>query len=284
MKRAKSAQRVGRRNLVAPNLGLAARALLALALCACVAGAASAQTSRPVITVPATTPAQAATEVPLRIRVGPPGALPRGSFVRVQGLPPLAALSEGHSIAPGSWAVPLAALPDLRIMLPVTATGRSEIAITLVALDGAVLGEAKSVLVVSAPPAAQSEAAPSASASILRAGVPDRAEPPAALPRARGPTLTPDERERALRLVKRGNEQLAEGGVAQARLFYERAAEAGLAEGAMAMAATYDAAELARLGVLGLQPDRNAARRWYERAQQLGSTEAERRLSRLGAN
>jgi TPR repeat protein len=95
--------------------------------------------------------------------------------------------------------------------------------------------------------------------------------------------LSRDARERALRLVKKGDEQLAEGGIAQARLLYERAAEAGLALGAMAMAATYDAVELERLGALGLKPDREAARRWYQRARELGAVEAEDRLRRLGA-
>jgi TPR repeat protein len=98
------------------------------------------------------------------------------------------------------------------------------------------------------------------------------------------PVLSPEARERALRLVKKGNEQLAEGAIAQARLLYERAAEAGSALGAMALAATYDPAELQRLGALGLKADRDAARRWYERARQLGAVEAEERLRRLGAN
>jgi TPR repeat protein len=52
----------------------------------------------------------------------------------------------------------------------------------------------------------------------------------------------------------------------------------------MALAATYDSAELSRLGVRGLQPDRASALRWYERARQLGAGEAELRLRRLGAN
>jgi TPR repeat protein len=96
--------------------------------------------------------------------------------------------------------------------------------------------------------------------------------------------LSPEARDRALRLVKKGDEQLADGGIAQARLLYERAAEAGLAQGAMAMAATYDAAELQRLGVRGLKPDQDQARRWYERARQLGAADAEQRLRRLGGS
>ena len=96
--------------------------------------------------------------------------------------------------------------------------------------------------------------------------------------------MSAEQRERAMRFLKRGDEHLAEGGIAQARLLYERAAEAGLAQGAMALAATYDPAELERLGVRGLRPDRAAALRWYEKARQLGAREAEQRLRRLGPN
>jgi hypothetical protein len=210
--------------------------------------------------------------------------LPRGSFVRIRGLPTLAALSDGHSIAPGSWAVPLVALNDLKITLPVTAAGRAEIVVTLVAPDGSVLAEARSILVVSAPSGkAQAKGETSVPLTILRAGAAEKAEPSPLAPLGRAPKLPPDAHARALRLMQRGDEQLAQGGIAQARLFYERAAEEGLAEAAMALASTYDAAELGRLGVLGLQPDSNAARRWYERARQLGAAEAEQRLTRLGA-
>ena len=87
-----------------------------------------------------------------------------------------------------------------------------------------------------------------------------------------------------MRLVKKGDKRLAEGNIAAARLFYERAADAGLAEGALALADTFDAQELARLGVRGIQPDPNKARRWYERAQQLGAGDAEERLRRIGTH
>jgi TPR repeat protein len=95
--------------------------------------------------------------------------------------------------------------------------------------------------------------------------------------------MTPEDRERATRLLKKGDEQMEEGNVASARLFYERAAESGLAQAAMALATTFDAAELSRHKVRGLQPDAKQARRWYERARELGSAEADQRLRRLGA-
>jgi hypothetical protein len=268
---------------------LAFALLSGLLITALTPGIGLAQTARPNVSVSATIPAEPASQMPLVIRVGPPDALPKGTFVRVRGLPPMAALSEGHSIAPGSWAVPIAALPNLKITLPVAAAGKSEISITLVGIDGAVLGEAKSILVVAASPTAENKNA-AAPLSILRAGTPAQVapdqpdRPPVSLPSETGPKMAPAERERAMRLVKKGDEQLADGGIAQARLLYERAAEAGLAEGAMALASTYDTAELGRLGVRGLQPDAAAARRWYERAQQLGAAEAAQRLRRLGAN
>lgn len=92
-----------------------------------------------------------------------------------------------------------------------------------------------------------------------------------------------DEQKRALPYINRGNEQLGQGNVAAARLFYQRAAEAGLAQGALALAATYDPAELARIGARFVQPDMQAARSWYERARELGATEAEEKLRQLGS-
>jgi hypothetical protein len=286
------ARRASRHSPGKPGTPVTARMLLAaLSISIFVTGAALAQTARPTIAVTATVPAEPATQAPLAIRVGPPDAVPKGSFIRIRGLPPTMALSDGHSIAPGSWAVPIAALPNLKITLPAVAPGKSEISITLVGSDGSVLAEAKSVLVVAASSPQDGRAqskSESPPVSILRAGAPLQADTPertgAQIPPDRPDKLTPEQRERALRLVRRGDEQLTEGGIAQARLLYERAAEAGLAQGAMSMAATYDAAELGRLGVRGLQPDRAAAMRWYERARQLGAAEAEQRLRRLGAN
>ncbi len=262
-------------------MGVAVAVLLATTL---VVGIASAQQARPNIIVPALLSIEPSTEVALPIKVGPPGAVPRGCFVRLRGLPATAALSDGHSIAPGAWAVPMAALPNLTILMPVSAKGRSEILISLLSPDGSVLAEASAVLVVAPASLPPNGEPPDRKAAALRvAPTPPTPEaPPRELPPT-GPLLSREARERALRLVKKGDEQLAEGGIAQARLLYERAAEAGLALGAMAMASTYDAVELERLGTLGLKPAREAARRWYQRARELGAVEAEGRLRRLGA-
>jgi hypothetical protein len=93
--------------------------------------------------------------------------------------------------------------------------------------------------------------------------------------------LTPEERARAEKFVARGERDLEEGNVALARPFFQRAAEAGLARGALLLAATYDPYELASKRVLGVQPNAAVARKWYERARALGAPEAEDRLARL---
>ena len=64
-----------------------------------------------------------------------------------------------------------------------------------------------------------------------------------------------------------------------ARIVFQRAAEAGDATAALALAATYDPGVLAKLGVVGMGgADVEKARLWYQRAESFGSTEAARRL------
>jgi hypothetical protein len=244
----------------------------------------------PVIRVAATITGEAATQMALPISVGPPDALPRNSFVRLRDLPPAVALSEGHSIGPGVWAVSLAALPNLKMMIPAGHTGRSEFVVMLVGIDGSVLAEARSTLAISAEEgdktrAAAGEAGPPASASILRAATPRQspAEEQSAPAKPPAGFLAPLDRERALRLLQKAEEQLQDGAVSPARLLFERAADMGLAEAAMALAATYDATEIARLKLRGVAPDAKEARRWYERARQLGAKGAEEHLRQIGA-
>jgi len=130
---------------------------------------------------------------------------------------------------------------------------------------------------VAAASASQASAAPAVAAVAV-------APPPAAPKAAAPPPVTDKEsRERALKFVKRGSEELGEGRVAPARLLFERAAEMGLAQAAMALAATYDAAELSQPHLRNVLPDPAEAKRWYERAQALGAAEAGARLQRLGA-
>jgi TPR repeat protein len=82
-------------------------------------------------------------------------------------------------------------------------------------------------------------------------------------------------------LLKQGQDFVAAGDLATARIVLRRAAEAGVAAAALALGQTYDRKVLAKMGARGVVPDGDEARRWYETAQRLGSSEAAQRLERL---
>jgi hypothetical protein len=84
-------------------------------------------------------------------------------------------------------------------------------------------------------------------------------------------------------LLRRADALIASGDVAAARLVLRRAADAGDAGAAMALAGTYDPANLAKLGVHGIVPDLAMARSWYEKARTFGSAEARQRLEMLAS-
>lgn len=221
------------------------------------------------IEVASTMRAEPASKTGWPIKIGPPQLIEKNSFLRIRGLPPVAALSDGHAIAPGVWAVPLNALPSLAIILPAGAHGRSDVVVSLVSMEGKVLAEVKMVLTV--VPA-------SAPASLA-----EKSAPPAAVREPSAPPLSAADRERALGLHAKGQELIERGNIYAARKFFERAVEIGLAQSALALAATYDPDELAKLKVVGLTPEPETARKWYEKARELGAVEAAERLRRLGA-
>ena len=83
-------------------------------------------------------------------------------------------------------------------------------------------------------------------------------------------------------MLKSGAEFMANGNVAAARMMLQPAADAGDATAAFALAETYDPMVLARLGVKGgIAPDVALAKRWYAKANALGTSAAQERLVRL---
>ncbi len=87
--------------------------------------------------------------------------------------------------------------------------------------------------------------------------------------------------QRMSSLVNRGLELIRNGNFAAARLVLRPAAEAGDPQAALMLGATFDPVIVAEQGVLGLEPDPSVARSWYQRALELGSSEASRRIERL---
>ncbi len=117
---------------------------------------------------------------------------------------------------------------------------------------------------------------PGAGAAIVAPGLGSvTAAPP---PAAQARRLDPDE---LAGIMKRAKGLLAAGDIPSARLLLERAAEAQEPAAALMLAQTYDPHVLGTKDIRNINADPAAARNWYRRAAQLGSSEAQRRLDQL---
>lgn len=134
--------------------------------------------------------------------------------------------------------------------------------------------------VAEASPAATAVATPASAPIVAPTPVPDTAAEPPGNETAAAPTASLDAGEVAT-LLKRGKDMLGTGDFAAARLLLRRAAEAGSADAAMALATTFDPLVLRRLGAIGVTPDAARARKWYGKAAALGSSAATQSLSQL---
>jgi TPR repeat protein len=103
-------------------------------------------------------------------------------------------------------------------------------------------------------------------------------EATATVPPAPAPSLNADEQEI---LLVRGEQLRDEGGIAAARLIFEELASQGNAKAALALARTFDPSFLANSATSTVAPNLQEARRWYKRAADLGSSEAQSRMADL---
>ena len=81
--------------------------------------------------------------------------------------------------------------------------------------------------------------------------------------------------------MKRAKGLIAIGDIASARLLLERAADAQEASAALLLAQTYDPAVLGAQDMRSITPDPATARDWYQKAAQLGSSDATQRLAQM---
>ena len=128
-------------------------------------------------------------------------------------------------------------------------------------------------LAETAPPAD-----PTAASALAETG---RQAVPAAVTadKARAPLPLPAEQITAL--LARGDAFVRTRDIASARLFYERAADAGNGRAALRMGESFDRAFLDSIGIYRMIGDRQLALSWYRRARDLGDTEAAQLLQKL---
>ncbi len=219
-------------------------------------------------------------DVPLRLELPAQqnqGAANHLGVIRILGLPPSFSLNRGFA-AVGAWAVSLNDVPTLKLAAPTNFEGtlmltielvtedntepqRWQVQLTLVSKPGASPRQPTMAALASTSPAAPQEQKPAESIGTMKAAKPLRAASRAQM--------------------DRGKQLLQENDVAAARLIFKRLAESGVAEAAFAMAQTYDPDFLKKIPTAGLQPDLPEARKWYERAAVMGSTEAATRYGEL---
>ena len=183
---------------------------------------------------------------------------PADAIIVLNGLAAGSTLNVGRALGTGGWQLMAAELRDVLVRPPQDFAGAMEVGLELRLANHSVADRKTLHLEWAAPPVAQ-----------------------ATIPAVVVRHLDSDE---IAALLKRGENFIASGDLASARLVLQRAAEAGEARAALSLAGTYDPIALEKLGFQGPKPDIEKARTWYQRAQELGSTAASGRLQLLAGH
>jgi hypothetical protein len=187
----------------------------------------------------------------LSLRIQPEGAANEPFILALSGAPPGTILSGATQISSDTWFLSPGSADHLEIALPEWSPSVFEITMVLRRTNGSVAGQTRAWITVP----------PSANQSLVGQNIDDTA---------------------ARDLLARADRLLEKGDIVGARTVYQRAAELGSGEAALALGATYDPNRLWSLGVLGLVGNKERAKQWYLRASQLGRPEAKDRLTALG--
>jgi hypothetical protein len=219
-----------------------------------VASVAPADVARPepdiALTAPVKLVAKPGEEIAFDVTLDTDETLPSRSVIAIRAIPEGATFSQGRPYGESEWSLRPDEIGDLRLRLPRSATGSSDIHVDLVAPDGTILTSAVTRLDIAPDPK---------QALILRA----------------------DESGRIDGLIAHGQKMIDVGYFAGARAYFKRAAEAGSGEAALLVGATYDQAFINKIGAQGIKADPKEAATWFERARQLGIEDAEARLTEL---
>ena len=225
--------------------------------------------------------AEPGTEAPIAIKLPTRAELRRagseeGAFLLVRNIPEGVSLSAG--MATGRvWVVPLREVLNLRLLTKPGVATRFQLEFHLMGLNKSVLADA-TITVDLAPSrtvAAIGPAAPQPEA-------PEQPNPPVRLVEPPRPQVEPLSPEAETVLMTRGNQILQQGGIAAARLIFEEVAKHGSPAGALALARTYDPA-YALPAASAPAPNMAEARKWYERAAELGNPDAMQRLAEIAS-
>lgn len=200
--------------------------------------------------VPNAIAAEAGKETAFAIALDSDDSLPPRSIITIRGLPEGTSFSAGRPFGDTEWSLRPDETDNLRVTLPAGASGQRALSVAVVAADGSVMASAGTRLDIAADPKM---------ALISR----------------------PGDAARIAELIEHGRAMVDVGYFPGARAYFQRAAEAGSAEAAFSVGATYDPSFIEEIGAQGIKPDTKQARVWYERAKALGHKDAEAQIRAL---
>lgn len=209
------------------------------------------------------------TPIPLRIQLAD-NAGDDYRFFKIKGLPDSFELSSGFPTK-NAWLVAVKNVDGLQIIPPEEFLG--DVTLQILLFKGKDdPPQARTVTVSIQPKGQASDAAETSSVDETIPSVDPQAQ-------TERPSLVPKAEEDAA--MDRASDLLEKADIAAARLIYESLTHKGSSRAAFAMGQTYDPVFLGRFVVEGLKPDIEQATKWYLRAAELGSSEAQARLVAL---
>lgn len=187
--------------------------------------------------------------------------------LKVSGLPKEAYLTAGFKTSDDSWMLKLDEAAEVKLVVPKADQKSYDVSVAAIEAQS---GE------LAAPIKEMKVAIDSPDLTISPASAePEGKTNPIAVSSPLLPEAKPAEASSAaLDLVKKGDLLFANGDMASARQFYERAFALGAAQGALGVGKTYDPVVYLAQNVQGLVPDAAQALEWYGRAASAGNPEA----------
>lgn len=200
-------------------------------------------------------------------------------FILFRDIPPEVKFSYGFRVK-NSWIASIRDLDQLQIIPPPDFVGSLAFAV-LFQRDNLGGAAAQGLLIVDVEPAGATAEAKTSDSPELPTGaivstppIRDRDAKP-----AQKASLVPAAEENEE--LARGARLMRIGDIATARLIYQNLATRRSANGARALAETFDPAYLKDFVIAGLRPDIESAKKWYKVAAELGDSKAAMRLSVL---
>lgn len=210
-------------------------------------------------------------------------------LLKISGIPEGAYLTSGRKGDDQNWALTLAELKNLKLVIPEAQTPKIDLAVAAFEpRTGELAAPVKTMTVAlsdvsvepaAAPPPTQMTSLPAATMQpALKVVKPQPIPPPDSTTLA---ALAEKETPAARTLVTEGDSLLKSGDVREARKTYEQAWADGSPAGAFGMARSYDPLVLGSLALKNATPDREQALAWYERAATAGHVGAAESIVRL---